>query len=144
MLTFTWNSMSNPFSLPTPRRIFPAYGVSLISSWMPFSSGRFTRDLCMDTNPSLILSWMPFSSGRFARGLCMDTSLSNACDQSFSQVPFFVWVCPLSTITNPHFFNKLGGSGALLFSRGLWNLVICGAWNGDWTVGVWAGHRLRT
>ncbi len=84
---------------------------------MPFSSGRFPRDPCMDTNPSLILSWMPFSSGRFARGLCMDTSLK--CLRIFlSQVPLFVWVWSLSTITNPHFFNKLGGSGLLLFFKG--------------------------
>ncbi len=84
---------------------------------MPFSSGRFTRDPCMDTNPSLILSWMPFSSAHFARGLCMDTSLKYL--QIFlSQVPLFVWVWSLSTITNPHFFNKLSGSGLLLFFKG--------------------------
>jgi len=118
MLKFTSNSMSNPFTLLSPRRIFPAYWVSLILSWMPFSSGRFARDLCMDTNPKRLLIF-------------------------FSHVPLFVWVWSWSTIANPHFFNKLGGSG-VLFSRGLWNLAICRRWERDWTVGVCAGHRLRT
>jgi hypothetical protein len=136
-------SVSNLSSLRSPGWIITAYGVSLILSWMPFSSGRFTRDLSIDTNPSLIYSWIPFPSGRFARGLCMDTSLKHL-RIFFSQVPLFVWVSSLSTSTNPHFFNKLGGSGVLLFWRGLWNLLICRAWKGDWTVGVCAGHRLRT
>jgi hypothetical protein len=107
-----------PFTLLSPLRIFPAYWVSLILSWMPFSSGRFARDLCMDTNPKRLLIF-------------------------FSHVPLFVWVWSLSTIANPHFFNKLGGS-CVLFSRGLWNLAICRLWERDWTVGVCGGHRLRT
>ncbi len=109
--------MSNRFTLLSPPRIFPAYGVSLVLSWMSFSSGRFTRDLCMDTNPSLILSWMPFSSGRFARGLCMDTSLKRL-RIFFSQVPFFVWGLVFKNNYKSIFLQQVGWERCLVVFNG--------------------------